>query len=349
MNITIGLFAHDEATALPGFLNTLFRQSIFGKAGAGLDIRIVCLANGCSDDTAVIAERAFTGILSQPSRCSSVSCVVAEIKMASKANAWNELVHLHARETDEYILCIDADITLVDEDCLIEVVRSLDQAPQAHVAVDRPVKMSGGWWHKRSPVSRMASMLTREKNRRDAIGPAICGQLFCGRAKIFREIWLPTGLVRVMDGFIRAMVTTNCLTTPEEQHRVIEADTHHLFEGYRSPLRLFIHNRNLLVGLVANFVVYEFLRDRVTPEAHAGELISALNAENPLWMSELVRERLSARDRWRFLLAYTRRPLISGIRSSRAGRLLAGFLLALLRAPLAVAADRQLRLGRFEW
>tara|TARA_B110000503_G_scaffold13561_2_gene18423 strand:- start:1682 stop:1972 length:291 start_codon:yes stop_codon:yes gene_type:complete len=55
-NISIGVFAHNEADNIVATLNSLSQQDIFShKSSPDLKITVSILANGCTDNTVVIA------------------------------------------------------------------------------------------------------------------------------------------------------------------------------------------------------------------------------------------------------------------------------------------------------
>ena len=54
--VDIGVFAHNEAAGIAAMVAQLLAQDL-----AGLEARILILANGCTDDTAALARAAAAG------------------------------------------------------------------------------------------------------------------------------------------------------------------------------------------------------------------------------------------------------------------------------------------------
>jgi len=85
--VSIGIIAWNEEEAIETALQSLWQQSLFTQVSRrGLRAEIICVANGCTDQTAAIARRFFERIKSDPI-AASVSCRVIEVSERGKNNS----------------------------------------------------------------------------------------------------------------------------------------------------------------------------------------------------------------------------------------------------------------------
>src|SRR3954467_6728141 len=123
MRISIGILAWNEAAAIADTIRSIMAQSCLEQPPAELEaIEVVCVPNGCSDATADVAAKEFAQLTP---RGEKISARVCEAKRAGKANAWNEFIHDFADQRADYIIMMDADITLQHPQTLWNMVRAL--------------------------------------------------------------------------------------------------------------------------------------------------------------------------------------------------------------------------------
>src|SRR5207244_2544135 len=98
--ISIGILAWNEAEAIGATLHSLFRQSLFAELNQRqLNCEILCVANGCTDQTAAIAEAAFAEQKRAHAFNQAFRCRARNLPARGKNNAWNVFVHtFSARE-----------------------------------------------------------------------------------------------------------------------------------------------------------------------------------------------------------------------------------------------------------
>lgn len=322
MRLGIAILAHNEAARIERMLQSLSQQSIVkGRLPELEGVWITCVANGCTDRTAVIARDTLSQII-RSSDCvseqvlirhdvavpctgsSDLSCDrrreftgviwdVHELDMASKTNAWNECIHRILPQTCELICLLDADIWFLDPDAILKVVRALMASPNAHVATDVAIK-DLSLKKRRSLFDRLSLLASAAPNSLEA---PICGQFYCGRSEVLRRIWMPVGLP-VEDGFLGAMVVTEGFQKPADHSRVVHVlEASHYFEACRSLGELFRHERRLVIGTVINSFVFDFLWSHKTVGG-AGGLIRQAMMSNPRWLGELVQTYVRRHGCW---------------------------------------------------
>jgi len=94
LEVSIAIFAWNEERSIGSTLQSLFQQSIFGRLRQRrARSEIICVTNGCTDRTPLIAEQiAAEWLLRDPNR-DAVSFRVGDIAERGKVNAWNQFVH----------------------------------------------------------------------------------------------------------------------------------------------------------------------------------------------------------------------------------------------------------------
>src|SRR5438045_1841355 len=217
--VSIGIIAWNEEEAIEAALQSLWKQSLFSQIrGRGLRAEIICVANGCTDQTAAMARRFFERTRSDPV-AGSVSCRVVEVSERGKNNSWNLFVHSLSATHAGALFLMDADIVIQGEETFWNMYSALESSALASVAVDEPLKDIALNPHKSlcERISIATSGMTR-------MAPAqLSGQLYCIRTGIARQILLPRDLAACEDGFIKALVCTDFLTGNICPDRVVQA------------------------------------------------------------------------------------------------------------------------------
>lgn len=273
LRVDIGIFAHNEAAGIAAAVAAFLAQS-----RAGLDLRLLVLANGCSDATARIAAAA--------------GAEVADLPAGGKSRTWNRFVHDLSRPDADVLVFADADIALPEPDMIQRLARALQARPDLHVINSRPVKdtvahpdrIAGGLGWQDRLIAMAGGTLGDWRH-------AICGQLYAMPARRARAHHLPIGLP-VEDGFLRAMVLTDTLTAPEDFSRIDGEDVWHIYESERSIAALIRHQVRIVIGSAINLAVFDQLR-ALPATARAPELAGA--AQDDDWLPRVIRQRL---PRW---------------------------------------------------
>jgi hypothetical protein len=297
----IGILAHNEAARLPVLFESLFKQSIFEQATAGVSsIHVACVPNGCTDDTAAVARRGLDDAVARV-KGSKVTWAIDDLAEPGKANAWNHCVHTSLADC-EYLCLLDADIVFANDATIAAALAVLIGDPRVCVVTDQPVKRheaSSGW----------LAGLSRYFSRTTPAGPTeICGQFYCARADILHGIWLPPGLP-VEDGFLRAMVITDEFRKPEDPHRITRAaEAAHYFEPKTHPRDLWRHKKRLMIGTTLNCLLFQYLWKHAGEDG-AGKLLRDKLQRDPAWLDSYLSQE-SRRLRWVVPMGHVLRRLV---------------------------------------
>jgi len=194
---------------------------------------------------------------------------------------------------------MDADIILHLPTTLWNMLEGLIENPAANITVDAPRKdLSFKSNHSlRERLSLGASEIT-------ASAPAqLCAQLYCIRAGIARNIYLPKDLGACEDGFIKQLVCTDFLTKPVIPDRILLVpNAEHTFEAYTAPNAIFKNQKRQIIGqTVVHLLVDRYLRTLSQAEMqNLAVMLRHKDRHEPEWLKSLLHEHLEkARFFWR--------------------------------------------------
>lgn len=285
LEVGLGILARNEATRIGRLIGDLGQQTLL--ADAGIKVHVFVVANGCTDQTAQVAEQALAR---PPFSRPGVSGSVHDLDKPGKSNAWNELVHRIAPRDTDYMFFLDADIRIPEEGSLKTMLDALVSSPTAIVAVDEPVKD----FHIKQPKGAVEKLIKMATGTADDVRTAITGQCYCVRHAEIRKIWMPIGLPGE-DGFLRAMLLTSSFAHDEQLDRHLYVDgAHHVFESLRDARSVMRHNVRLAIGTAINILLFWRFRELRAEGRDVTEYIRARNAADPDWVNGLIRDRLKA-------------------------------------------------------
>jgi glycosyltransferase involved in cell wall biosynthesis len=306
MNISIGIVAYNESAQISQMLNSLFQQSLFNKPDSDTEIEILVVANGCTDDTAIVAQDTLKELV-KPSLHNNVEWRVCELEQPGKSNAWNVYIHQLSSSLADYFFLMDSDIQLLEPDTLCSMLQVLETTPEASIAVDKPIK-DIFLKEDRNLVEQLSVFVSELSGGKAMEGGAawICGQLYCAKAKELRKIWLPTKLPN-QDAFLYTMIMTNCLQSTEKNvNRVILASSaSHIFEAYTDISALLRHEKWQIMGRTINELIYEEILTNAEQPQNAGLFIKQKNEQDPLWIAKIIQKAITEKGWWlipRFVL-----------------------------------------------
>jgi glycosyltransferase involved in cell wall biosynthesis len=287
--VSIAIFAWNEERSISSTLRSLFEQSIFGQLrGRAARSEIVCVTNGCTDRTALVAQKTGAELVAQHADHDAFSFRVANIAERGKVNAWNQFVHRLSGSGARVLFMMDADILMGSQDTLWNMLLTLEQHPEATVVVDLPCKDITAKARK-SLTDRLSLAASRMTQAADG---QLCGQLYCIRAEAARQIFLPKDLAACEDGFIKMMVCTDFLTQPTRPERVrLAQNAWHTFGPYTSPAAILKNQKRQIIGQT----IIHLLIDRYLPglsPVQKRDLVGFLenkDTNDPGWLKGLIR------------------------------------------------------------
>lgn len=278
----IAIFAHNEADGIGRMIEELGRQDLLQRDDA--DLRVLVLANGCTDDTARIARETAAAL---PGRAAA-RIEVMDLAQGGKSRTVNRFIHEFSRPEAELLGFMDADIRMPRSDTLSRMLSVMVARPELHVFTSRPVK---DVIHDRLDVGFAARMIAMAGDGLSNWRKSICGQLFVMRALTARRMALPAGLP-VEDGFMRAMMLTDLLSAPEDLSRIDgDPEVFHVYESIRGIGELIRHQTRIVIGSAVNAAIYARIRNESTTEAESNALLMTASVDES-WLDKTLRNAL---------------------------------------------------------
>lgn len=295
--VTLGILAHDEATTITALLDSLFKQSIFDetvRSKNAYQYHVIIVPNGCSDNTAQIAQDALQRHFVTSS--AKFSYQVDALEQGGKSNAWNYLIHQCSPQNTDFYVLIDADIAFNQDNTILNSLQALQNNAEAQVAVDRRIK--------RFSASQQHSILAKVSSQSSAAfdwaTPQISGQFYVARGAALRAVTMPIGL-SVEDGFLGAMIITDNFRNVVNWKKIILApDASHYYDAETSLQSIISHEVRVTIGTVHNcFLGWDYLSYFTAPQgAGAGALIAELNQQTPHWYAGFINNTIRSRGWW---------------------------------------------------
>jgi hypothetical protein len=151
------------------------------------------------------------------SRPPGLGARVADIPEPGKNNAWNRFVHEFSAREARYICLMDADIIFDSPTRSSSSSGSSSATRTWGGASDCPRKR-----HRRqgAPFARERLSLAAS-DMTDSIEGRLNGMLYCLRAGIARNFYLPRDLGATDDGFFKAAICTDFFRAPVDPSRVV--------------------------------------------------------------------------------------------------------------------------------
>jgi len=298
--LSIGILVWNEEETIGPALQSLFRQSLFARlAQWQLQCEILCVANGCTDRTSAVASQIFQEQAGSHPFKDTFRCRTVDVPQRGKNNAWNLLVHeLSAREAQTLCL-MDGDIVLKDPETLWNMCAALSGNASASITTDQPLKdialvSKPSLWQK---LSLSTSRMTQG-------GAAqLSGQLYCIRAAVARNIYLPRDLVACEDGFIKALACTDFLLRNVCPDRVVLArNAYHIFQAYTAAGDILRNQKRQMIGqTIVHILVDRYLKGfPLEQKLHLAETIREKEQADPDWLKRLIAAHLQrVRFFWR--------------------------------------------------
>ncbi|HKQ40723.1 MAG TPA: glycosyltransferase family A protein, partial [Verrucomicrobiae bacterium] len=291
-SIAIGIIAWNEEAAIAAMLESLFAQTIFAELAAqNIRCEIICVANGCSDRTAAVAREIFEKQQRQHPCRQTFTARVVEVQKRGKINAWNLFVHELSSREAQFLFFADADIVLNEAQSLWNMYRALEENSLALVSTDTPIK-DIALKPRRTFMERISLAASRMTQSAAA---QLTGQLYCIKANVARNIYLPADLAACEDGFIKALACTYFLTHEvRARHIVVAPKASHIFEAYVSLRDILNNQKRQMIGqtIVHLLVDRELKRLPLEQKLNLAETLREREGADPAWLKLLIAEHM---------------------------------------------------------
>lgn len=346
MIISIGILAWNEEKSIQTTIQSLFSQSIF--TDPNLNIEVICVPNGCTDQTARIAQTLFQSFQTHHP---TLKLQVQELQRGGKTYAWNEYIHRFSDPHAEIIFLMDADIIFGTDITMANMIQTLVNHNHVSVAVDTPLKHLSNQTQQTlgDRISLFFSSITQTKTAQ------LAGSLYAIRGNMARKIWMPDSYKSFLDdGFIKNMVTTNCLEEQQDMNKIkLAENASHIFQAYTAFRDIWnTQKRQAITNVILYFVLDELkLIKTQQPTLQIGNYIKQLNHTQQNWVQNLV---IKKKKSTRFLIMspnflfhrykqYKKLPLITKLTK---GNLI--LLAILFDIVIYLVANYKLRSGKYE-
>lgn len=292
--LSIGIMAWNEEDSIRTTLESLFRQSVFERLMARHEqCEIIVVANACTDRTVSVTRELFERMEREHTWADGFTARVIDIPEPGKANAWNRFVHEFSAVEARFICSMDADIVFHHRDTIYNLMATLER--KLHVPASTGRQCKDLIFKEPKTLRERISLATSTMSGGEE--GKICGQLYCLRANVARNLFLPRDLGATEDGFIKEMVCTDFLTRPSDPARVALApDAAHIFEAYVTPRDVLNNQKRQMIGQTAVHVLVEYLKtlswhDRV----NLAETLRRHESADPEWLKKLIAAHLRRR------------------------------------------------------
>lgn len=290
--VSIGIIAYNEEQGIGAMLESVFQQDLFAELGKrGHRCEIICVTNGCTDRTPEVVGEIFARKSWEHPDAAHFVCRVINVSTKGKINAWNRYVHSLSARDAKYLFLMDADIAIHPRQTLWNMVQTLERKREASISVDLPrkdieFKKKKTLWDR---MSLGASQMTGSASAQ------LCGQLYCIRAEVARNIYLPKDLCACDDGFIKALVCTDFLMHHVWPWRIVAAaNAAHTFEAYVSPSGILKNQKRQMIGQTIVHVLVDDYLKKLPPSKRLklAEALSEKEQSDPNWLKRLIAEHL---------------------------------------------------------
>jgi glycosyltransferase involved in cell wall biosynthesis len=296
--VSLGIIAWNEEQGIGAMLDSVFQQTLFAELGKrGNRCEILCVTNGCTDRTTEVVTEIFARKSAEHPDAAHFTCRVINVSTRGKINAWNRFVHSFSAREAKYLFLMDADILIHPRETLWNMVDTLEKKTEASIAVDLPRKDIAS--KKRKTVWDRMSLAASQMT--GSASAQLCGQLYCIRSEVARNIYLPKDLCACDDGFIKALVCTDFLMHPVWPWRITAAaDAAHTFEAYLSPAGILKNQKRQMIGqTIVHVLIDDYLKKLPADKRlKLAEALSEKEQADPNWLKRLIAEHLQRTRFW---------------------------------------------------
>lgn len=218
--LSIGILITQEEPALAELLGSLLRQSVFERLCVRHEqCELLVIAQAGCDETVAHARRTFEQMHRQHAWRDSISARVIEIPETGLARGWNRFVHEFSAVEARFLCFVDPHIALHHRDTLFNLGAILERRP--HVAASTARELSTLLLKERRSLRERWAGAQAVLRRAGAV--RLSERLYCLRAGVARNLFLPGDLAGAEVDFINEAIRTESFTREARGPRVLFA------------------------------------------------------------------------------------------------------------------------------
>lgn len=279
--------AWNEEDSILTTLESLFRQSVFERLCARREqVEILVLANGCHDRTVPIARAFFERMEHEHHWPDGFSARVIDIPEPGRNNAWNRFVHEFSAVEARFIALMDADIVFHHRDTIFSLMATMERRPRVSATSGRQCKDL--MFKERKTLWERISLATSDMT--GTIEGRISGQLYCMRATVARNLYLPRDLSANDDGFFKAAICTDFFSQDLDPSRIVTApDAAHIYQAYIAVNEILNNQKRQMIGQTAVHVLIEYVKTLPREQRrNLAETLRQHETQDPDWLKKLI-------------------------------------------------------------
>lgn len=283
--------AWNEEKSILTTLRSLFQQSVFERVAARQQrVEILVIANGCSDRTVPLTQEFFAQMQREHPWSAGFVARAVDIPEPGRNNAWNRFVHEFSAREAQFIALMDADIVFHHGDTIFNLMATMERHPNVSATSGRQLKDL--LFKPRKTLLERISIGTSEMT--GTIAGRISGQLYCMRATIARNLYLPRDLGANDDGFFRAAICSDFFSREVDPRRIALApDAAHIYEAYIKPGDILRNQTRQMMGQTGVHVLIEYVKTLSFDERqNLADTLRRHEARDPDWLKRLIADHL---------------------------------------------------------
>ena len=294
VSLSIGILARNAGESIGPMLESLFRQSIFENLCARHELcEVVVIAHGCADDTAAIAREVCERMERKHGWPDSFVARVLEFPAASRGQAWNRFVHEFSAVEARYLAVVRGDVLFHHRDAFTSLVTTLRRRPRVSVVSSRPCA-DQVFRERRTAWERIAGVLADET--RGGQGQ-INRHVYCLRAEVARNLYLPREFDGGETSFIRLAVCTDFFTRePDPMRSVFALEAVHVYRAEIEPGDVLRRRVREIIGQTGAHVLLQHVQTLpVAARRHLADTFRQREARDPGWFGKSMAWHVHAR------------------------------------------------------
>lgn len=310
VSAVVGIVAWNEEENIQAAIDSLLQQTLFADLAKKNEVcQIICVCNGCVDNTVSIARNLLEAASRTHPFCSAIAYKMVELEQPSKTNALNHLFQIAAPDDAEMLIVMDADITLHAPASLSNLCAALRANPKAWFSIPAAIKQASS-----SDASSAVTSLSEKGTALHAVGTPdkpnwVPGQLYCVRRAIAKAIYFPKELM-AEDMFLSMLAHTHFLSNPsasiDKDTIVKAANASYVFAPYLGVRDILSNQKRQAMAHVIQELLVEWadaeLDDSQKGTVALAKRLEAQDMRDAGWIKQRLETRLQQRKLfWKLL------------------------------------------------